>query len=122
MKYPNNDLWSVRQIEFLYDALKGYENKSCVYYPDKIVQTIIQDVSTYNYTGVIVFENQDRTIILEQGENFGLTEKDILKVFKEKNIKCETVGKTQVVEADMMRYREPKKVIEVISQKEESTK
>lgn len=25
MKYPNNDLWSVRQIEFLYDALAGYE-------------------------------------------------------------------------------------------------
>lgn len=24
MIYPNNDLWSVRQIEFLHDALKGY--------------------------------------------------------------------------------------------------
>lgn len=26
MEYPNNDLWSVRQIEFLVDALDGYED------------------------------------------------------------------------------------------------
>lgn len=86
MKYPNNDLWSVRQIEFLYDALNGYENKECVYYVNKQVQTIIQNVATYNYVGVIVFENQDRTIMLEQGLNYGLKEQDVIKVFNEKNI------------------------------------
>jgi hypothetical protein len=40
MDYPNNDLWSVRQIEFLYDALKGYENQSCDYYVDKKVKQL----------------------------------------------------------------------------------
>ena len=41
MNYPNNDLWSVRQIEYLYDALNGYDGKHCVYYVDKQVKTTI---------------------------------------------------------------------------------
>jgi len=32
------------------------------------------------------------------------------------------IGKTQITEGDMMRYKEPKKVIEIISQKEENVK
>ena len=89
MKYPNNDLWSVRQIEFLYDALQGYENKHCIYYVNKKVQTIIHDIATYNYIGVIVFENQDRTIMFEQGTDYGLKFDDIITVLKEKNITYE---------------------------------
>ena len=89
MRYPNNDLWSVRQIEFLYDALQGYENKHCVYYANKEVQIVISDIAKYNYRGVIVFENQDRTIILEQGVNYGLKFSEIINVLKEKNITYE---------------------------------
>lgn len=76
----------MRQIEFLYDALKGYENKTCTYYADKPVQMVIPGIAIYNYTGVIVFEKQDRTILLEQEKNFGLTEKEVTEVLKEKNI------------------------------------
>ena len=86
MKFTNNDLWRVRQIEFLYDALKGYEGKECIYYVNKAVQTVIEGIAIYNYVGAIVFEGQDRTIILEQGENFGLSEREVIKVFGEKNI------------------------------------
>ncbi len=91
MKYLNNDLWSVRQIEFLYDALKGYENKTCVYYADKPVKTVIPNIAEYNYLGVIVFEGQDRTIMLEQGKNYGLTKTDVERVLKEKNISYKIV-------------------------------
>ena len=87
MKYPNNDLWSVRQIEYLYDALKGYEGASANYYVNKKVKTIIPGIAEYNYIGVIVFKGQDRTIILEQGNGYGLTKQDVEKVLKEKNIK-----------------------------------
>ena len=91
MKYPNNDLWSVREKRFLRDALEGYEGKKCKYFVDKRVQTVVEGVATYNYQGVIVFENQDRTILLEQGEHYGLKVNDVLKIFKEKDIKCEIV-------------------------------
>ncbi len=93
MKYPNNDLWSVRQIEFLYDALQGYENKSCVYYVDKKVSTLIENIAQYNYVGVIVFEGQDRTIMLEQGAGYGLKQSQVIKVFDEKNISYKLVKK-----------------------------
>ncbi len=72
MKYPNNDLWSVRQIEFLQDALKGYENSNAIYFPDKEVVLGIPDLATYTYKGVLYFDGQDRTIIFEQGDGFGL--------------------------------------------------
>ena len=91
MKYPNNDLWSVRQIEYLYDALNGYDNKHCVYYVDKKVKTTIPNIAEYNYVGVIVFEGQDRTIMLEQGKNYGLKENDVVKVLKEKNISYDII-------------------------------
>lgn len=92
MKYPNNDLWSVRQIEFLYDALNGYENATnCKFYVNKKVKTVIDDIATYNYVGVIVFEGQDRTIMLEQGANYGLKQSDVCKVLNEKKIKYEII-------------------------------
>ena len=89
MKYPNNDLWSVRQIEFLYDALHGYENKKCIYYVNKKVQTNIPDIATYNYIGVIVIENEDRTIMFEQGTDYGLKFDEIISLLKYKNITYE---------------------------------
>lgn len=86
MNYPNNDLWSVRQIEFFKDALKGYENKTALYYPNKRVTLDIPNIATYNYIGILHFPGQDRTIIFEQGEEFGLSKKEILKYLGEKNI------------------------------------
>ncbi len=95
MKYPNNDLWSVRQIEFLYDALAGYEKKHCIYYVDKKVQTIIDGIAKYNYVGVIVFEKQDRTIMLEQGKGYGLKQHNVIKVFEEKDISFTVVKENE---------------------------
>ncbi|HEU4914709.1 MAG TPA: hypothetical protein VFT16_04905 [Candidatus Saccharimonadales bacterium] len=89
MNYPNNDLWSVRQIEFLQDALEGYEGKSAVYYSKKEVSLIIPGITTYNYTGVLHFPGQDRTIIFEQGEGFGLKKDKILIYLQQKNIQVE---------------------------------
>lgn len=89
MEYPNNDLWSVRQIEFLQDALKGYENTTVIYYPQKELSLEIPDVATYRYTGVLYFEGRDRTIIFEQGEDFGLKEEEILEQLKKRNITAE---------------------------------
>lgn len=89
MKYPNNDLWSVRQIEFLRDALDGYEGKTVIYYPEKEVTLDIPDIATYKYIGVLHFPGQDRTIILEQGDGFGLKQDDILGYLREKGIKVE---------------------------------
>jgi len=86
MQYPNNDLWSVRQIEFLQDALEGYENKQVEYYPERELSFGIAGIATYIYKGMLHFPRDDRTIILEQGENFGLKENDIIKFLKEKNI------------------------------------
>jgi hypothetical protein len=89
MQYPNNDLWSVRQIEFLQDALQGYENRSAVYYPEKKTSLAIPGVATYNYVGVLNFPGQDRTIIFEQGKSFGLKKEEILKYLQQMNIKVE---------------------------------
>lgn len=86
MQYPNNDLWSVRQIEFLRDALEGYEDKKVDYYPERKLSLSIPHIADYNYVGVLHFPNQDRTIILEQGKGFGLKEQDIIAYLKEKNI------------------------------------
>lgn len=89
MEYPNNDLWSVRQIEFLRDALEGYTGRTAIYFPNKDVQLDIPNIATYNYTGVLHFPKQDRTIIFEQGEGFGLKEPEILAYLKSKNIQVE---------------------------------
>jgi hypothetical protein len=89
MKYPNNDLWSVRQIEFLEDALKGYEGRSATYYPNKEVHLSIPGITTYKYVGVLHFPGQDRTIVFEQGEGFGLKKLEILDYLRTKNISVE---------------------------------
>lgn len=89
MSYPNNDLWSVRQIEFLEDALKGYENKSAIYYPKKQLSLEIPGIATYNYLGVLHFPGQDRTVIFERGEGFGLEEEVVLAYLNQKNIQVE---------------------------------
>lgn len=89
MNYPNNDLWSVRQIEFLKDALEGYEHKAAIYFPGKTAQLTIPDIATYNYVGVLHFPGQDRTIIFEQGDGYGLKEPEILEHLKNKHIEVE---------------------------------
>lgn len=89
MKYPNNDLWSVRQIEFLRDALDGYENKSAQYYPAKRLLLDIPGIATYNYIGVLHFPDQDRTVIFEQGEGFGLSQPEIISYLQSKNIQVQ---------------------------------
>jgi hypothetical protein len=86
MEYTNNDLWSVRQIEFLHDALDGYENKSGIYYAEKQFTLEIPGIATYNYVGVLHFPGQDRTIIFEQGEHFGLKREAIVSYLLEKSI------------------------------------
>lgn len=86
MQYPNNDLWSVRQIEFLEDALEGYENKEVDYYPERELSLGIPEIANYSYKGILHFPGQDRTIILEQGRDFGLKEDDVFRYLKEKNI------------------------------------
>jgi hypothetical protein len=86
MQYPNNDLWSVRQIEFLQDALDGYETKSAVYYPEKELSLRIPGIATYTYKGILHFPDQDRTIIFEQGEGFGLKKEQILAYLQQKSI------------------------------------
>jgi len=89
MNYPNNDLWSVRQIEFLHDALEGYENKKALYYPKLKTTLTVPGIAEYTYEGVLHFPNQDRTIIFEQGEGFGLQEATIKAYLKEKNIEVQ---------------------------------
>lgn len=86
MKYPNNDLWSVRQIEFLEDALEGYEGKSAIYYPNKELSLDIPGITTYRYKGVFHFPGQDRTVIFERGKSFGLTEEIVKNYLERKNI------------------------------------
>jgi hypothetical protein len=87
MIYPNNDLWSVRQIEFLEDALKGYENSEVDYYPDKEVTLSIPRLATYTYQGVLHFAGKDRTVIFEQGSGFGLRREEITAYLDKLNIK-----------------------------------
>lgn len=86
MQYTNNDLWSVRQIEFLKDAFEGYEGRKVDYYPERKLSLDIPGIATYDYIGILHFPQQDRTIILEQGENFGLKEHDVLEYLEEKGI------------------------------------
>jgi len=89
MKYPKNDLWSVRQIEFLEDALDGYEGKSVIYYADKKLEVEIPGIEKYEYEGVLHFPDNDRTIILEQGTNYGLKKVEVLDFLENKNIRAE---------------------------------
>lgn len=86
MTYPKNDLWSVRQIEFLRDALDGYDGKPAIYYPNKKFSFSILGIETYTYVGVVHFPNKDRTIVFEQGDNYGLQQPEIEDYLNQKNI------------------------------------
>ena len=87
MKYPNNDLWSVRQIEFLKDALVGYENMTVDYYPERDNALSIPNIAEYSYRGMLHFPGKDRTIIFEQGKDFGLKETEIRAYLESLGIK-----------------------------------
>jgi hypothetical protein len=86
MHYPNNDLWSVRQIEFLEDALKGYEGLEADYYPDEELRLEIPGIASYAYRGILNFVGRDRTVIFEQGSDFGLKRPDIETYLQQLNI------------------------------------
>lgn len=78
MKYPNNDLWTVRSADLLEGALEDMRNKQVKYYPEKEYSLTIPDVATYVFRGVLDFEDDDRTVMFEQGEGFGLARSDIV--------------------------------------------
>jgi len=89
MQFPNNDLWSVRQIEFLADALKGYENSKATYYPNNAFSLEIPEIASYKYIGALYFDGQDRTVIFEQGEGFGLKREEIINYLNSLNIQVD---------------------------------
>lgn len=78
MKYPNNDLWTVRSIDLLEGALEDMANKTVTYYPNKEYYLSIPGVAEYKFKGVLNFEGHDRTIMLEQGKGFGLNRSEII--------------------------------------------
>lgn len=78
MKYPNNDLWTVRQIELLEGALEDMRGKSATYYPDTVYRLSIPGIAEYEFKGVLNFDNDDRLIMFEQGEGFGVTYAEII--------------------------------------------
>ena len=86
MKYPNNDLWTVRQIELLEGALEEMEHKTATYYPDKVYSLTIPGVAEYKFKGVLNFEGNDRTIMFEQGEGFGVAYGEIVAHLTKFNI------------------------------------
>lgn len=86
MTYPNNDLWTVRQIELLEGALEEMESKTAIYYPNKEYHLTIPGVAEYKFKGVLNFVGHDRTIIFEQGEGFGLTYGEIVDYLEKFNI------------------------------------
>jgi hypothetical protein len=86
MHYPNNDLWTVRQVELLDGALEDMSGKSAVFWPDLEYKLIIPNVANYSFKGVLNFEVNDRTIIFEQGKEFGLTREDIISYLKKYSI------------------------------------
>ncbi len=79
MKYPNNDLWTVRSIDLLEGALEDMEGKRAKYYPNMVYQLAVPGVANYKFKGVLDFEEDDRTIQFEQGLGFGLTYDEIVE-------------------------------------------
>ena len=87
MKYPNNDLWTVRQTELLEGALEDMKGKSAIYYPDMEYSLSIPGVAEYSFIGVLDFKADDRTIMFEQGEGFGVTHTEIVDYLNKFDIK-----------------------------------
>jgi hypothetical protein len=47
MKYPNNDLWTVRSADLLEGALEDMKGKTVMYYPNKVYQLSIPGVASF---------------------------------------------------------------------------
>jgi hypothetical protein len=87
MKYPNGDLWTVRQIELLEGALEDMKGKTAVYYPDMEYSLTIPGVGEYHFKGVLSFNEDDRTVMFEHGEGFGVGHSETLDYLHRFNIK-----------------------------------
>jgi hypothetical protein len=86
VKYPNNDLWTVRQIGLLEGALEDMEGKSATFYPNKEYILTIPNIAEYKFKGVLNFKDHDRIIQFEYGEAFGLTYNEIIEYLHKFNI------------------------------------
>ncbi len=86
MKYPNNDLWTVRQIDLLEGALEDMRGKSATYYPDVMYHLSIPKIAKYRFRGVLNFDNDDRLIMFEEGEGFGVTYSEVIDCLNRYNI------------------------------------
>lgn len=82
MKFPNNDLWTVRQIELLEGALEDMRGKNANYYPTLPYHLTIPDIAEYQFKGVLCFNEDDRTIMFEEGDNFGVSYEEIIDCLK----------------------------------------
>ncbi len=78
MEYPNNDLWTVRQLDLLEGALEDMRGKTAIYYPSLNYRLSIPKIAEYAFKGIINFSNDDRLIMLEVGEGFGVTYPEII--------------------------------------------
>lgn len=78
MKYPNNDLWTVRQLDLLEGALEDMRGKSATYYPKLVYQLSIPKIAEYAFRGVLNFDRDDRLIMFEEGEGFGVSYTEII--------------------------------------------
>lgn len=79
MNYPNNDLWTVRELSLLDGALEDMKGKNARYYPDLEYLLPIPGVCTYIFKGVLLFDDDDRTIMFEYGEDFGLSSNQVIE-------------------------------------------
>lgn len=79
-------------MEFLEDALEGYEGRSAEYYPSQKLELEIPGITTYKYKGLLYFPDHDRTIIFEQGESFGLVQEKITAYLDKLNISYKILG------------------------------
>lgn len=87
MKYPTNDLWTVRSTDLLDGALEDMRGNTASYYPGKVYSLTIPGVMDYQFRGVLNFDEHDRLIMFEQGDDFGLTRNDILPYLKKYGIR-----------------------------------
>lgn len=92
MNYPNGDLWCVRQIELLDDALEDMANKMANYYPNLEYSLAIPDVADYTFKGVLHFTQDDRTIMFECGDGFGLERDEIVPYLERYSIQYVELG------------------------------
>ena len=58
-------------------ALEDMKGKKAQYYPELEYSLQIPGVCIYQFKGVLLFDDDDRTIVFEQGEGFGLSREQI---------------------------------------------